>query len=94
MVSTMTQSHGSPSTVRSSIHLADDGFEYLVVTVGSASASAAAQRGRAAASAKEVLVERSEQGRWELMRTVLYQGGVSRHWMRRRVTKVSSTLRN
>ena len=89
----MTQPHDSTSTVRSSIHLADDGFEYLVVTVGAVSSSAAAQRGRAAAAAKEVLAERSEKGRWELMRTVLYQRGVSRHWMRRRVTKVSSTLR-
>jgi hypothetical protein len=89
MGNTMTDSYLSPTTLRSTTHVADDGYEYLVVTVGAGAGRSAKRR---AAAAKEALVERSDKGRWELLRTVLYQGGVSRHWMRRRITKVLPTL--
>jgi hypothetical protein len=92
MENIMSPHQSTRSNIHTSVTQADDGFEYLVVTVGAGSASAAHQRRQVAAAAKEVLAERAESGRWDLVRTVLYQGGVSRHWMRRRITRVASTL--
>lgn len=88
----MSFSTASPTAVRTSVHLGEDGFEYLVVTVGPDAGSAAGHRRASARAAKELLAERSETGAWELQRTVAYTGGVTRHWMRRRLTRVRATL--
>lgn len=58
-------------------------WEYLVMTVAPHDSLGDARRR---------LVEHAEYGQWELRRTVLYRGGVRRHWLRRRVTRVPSTL--
>ena len=58
-------------------------WEYLVITVAP---------GDSLADARRRLVEHAEYGRWELQRSVHYHGGVRRHWMRRRVIRVASTL--
>lgn len=62
----------------------DTGFEYLIVTVAP---------GESVAAARRALAEHSEYGRWELARTCIYRGGARRYWMRRRVMRVSSSLR-
>lgn len=58
-------------------------WEYLVITVDPQDSLKEARRR---------LTEHSEYGKWELRRTLLYQGGTRRYWMRRRVMKVRSTL--
>lgn len=58
-------------------------WEYLVVTVAPRDSLAEARRR---------VVEHAEYGKWELQRSVLYQGGARRYWMRRRVMRVQSTL--
>lgn len=62
----------------------ETGFEYLIVTV---------TPGESVSEARRALVEHSEHGRWELARTCIYQGGLRRYWMRRKVMRVSSSLR-
>lgn len=58
-------------------------WEYLVLTV---------EPGESLADARRRLGEHAEYGRWELQRTVHYTGGARRHWLRRRVMRVASTL--
>lgn len=38
------------------------------------------------------LREHAEYGKWELMRSCLFEGGGQKYWMRRRVTRVTPTL--
>jgi hypothetical protein len=38
------------------------------------------------------LREHAEYGKWELMRSCLYEGGGQKYWMRRRVMRVATTL--
>jgi hypothetical protein len=35
--------------------------------------------------------EHAEYGRWELSRTVIYEGGVRRMWLRRKIMRVQRT---
>lgn len=42
--------------------------------------------------ARGIVREHAEYGKWELMRSCLYQGGGQKYWMRRRVTRVHPTL--
>lgn len=58
-------------------------FEYLVIT---------ARPGEHRSVARAALREHSEYGKWELVRTCLYEGGGQKHWMRRRVMRVKPTL--
>lgn len=58
-------------------------WEYLVITVAPE---------ESLGEARSRLVEHAEYGRWELQRSVHYRGGVRRHWLRRRVMRVASTL--
>lgn len=60
-----------------------DGYEYVVVTV---------PPGHSVDSARREVAERTEHGRWELHRTLIYRGGVRRYWMRRRFIAVAPTL--
>lgn len=41
---------------------------------------------------RTLLSQEAEYGHWELARTVLYEGGARKMWLRRRVQKVVSTL--
>ncbi|PQZ93968.1 hypothetical protein CQ018_09810 [Arthrobacter sp. MYb227] len=36
--------------------------------------------------------EHAEYGKWELMRSCLFEGGGQKYWLRRRVTRVIPTL--
>jgi len=58
-------------------------WEYLVVTVAPEESLSDARRR---------IAEHAEYGRWELQRSVHYRGGARRHWLRRRVMRVASTL--
>ncbi|CAM3781144.1 DUF5703 domain-containing protein [Micrococcus flavus] len=58
-------------------------WEYLVLTVAPHESLGEARRR---------LVDHAEYGGWELQRSVHYRGGARRHWMRRRVMRVASTL--
>ncbi|MFL4478665.1 DUF5703 family protein [Paeniglutamicibacter sp. ORCA_105] len=58
-------------------------FEYLVI---------AALPGEHRSVARAALREHSEYGKWELVRTCLYEGGGQKYWMRRRVMRVKPTL--
>lgn len=60
-------------------------WEYLVITVAPHESIADARRR---------LVDHAEYGQWELQRSVHYRGGTRRHWMRRRVIRVRSTLQS
>ena len=42
--------------------------------------------------ARRMLTDEAEYGRWELARTRLYAGGVSKVWLRRKIIRVRSTL--
>ncbi len=58
-------------------------FEYLVIT---------ARPGEHRSVARATLREHSEYGKWELVRTCLYEGGGQKYWMRRRIMRVKPTL--
>lgn len=58
-------------------------YEYLVIT---------ARPGEHRSVARAALREHSEYGKWELVRTCLYEGGGQKYWMRRRVMRVRPTL--
>jgi len=58
-------------------------YEYRVLTF-----SGSTSRGDAC----RVLTDEAEYGRWELARTLLYAGGASKVWLRRKIIRVRSTL--
>ncbi|MBT0995247.1 hypothetical protein KIN34_13230 [Cellulomonas sp. DKR-3] len=58
-------------------------YEYRVLTL---------PRTTSRNDARRLLTEQAEYGRWELARTVLYEGGERRVWLRRKVLRVQSTL--
>ncbi|MEE6280795.1 DUF5703 family protein [Georgenia sunbinii] len=41
---------------------------------------------------RQLLTEEAEYGRWELARTLIYQGGTRRVWLRRKIIRARSTL--
>ena len=43
------------------------------------------------ADVRALLTEHAEYGRWELARSVRYEGGVHRFWLRRRIMRVQRT---
>jgi hypothetical protein len=58
-------------------------YEYRVITL---------PRTTSRNDARRLLTEQAEYGRWELARTVLYEGGERRVWLRRKILRVQSTL--
>lgn len=58
-------------------------FEYLIIT---------ARPGEHRSIARAALREHSEYGKWELVRSCLYEGGGQKYWMRRRIMRVRQTL--
>ena len=44
------------------------------------------------AHARQAVREHAEYGRWELSRSVIYEGGVRRIWLRRRIMRVNRTV--
>ena len=58
-------------------------YEYRVLTL---------PRSTSRSDARRLLTEEAEYGRWELARTLLFEGGVRKVWLRRRIIRVSSTL--
>lgn len=42
--------------------------------------------------ARRYLTDEAEYGRWELARSMIYQGGERKVWLRRRIIRVRSTL--
>ena len=58
-------------------------YEYRVITL---------PRSTGRNEARQLLTEQAEYGRWELARTVLYEGGERRVWLRRKILRVRSTL--
>lgn len=58
-------------------------WEYLVITC---------QPRESLTEVRRRIVEHAEYGKWELRRTLIYTGGVRKHWLRRRVMKVQRTL--
>lgn len=61
----------------------DQRFEYLILTVAP---------GEQVSDARARLAEHAEYGKWELTRSVRLYGGTRKFWLRRRVTRVRSTL--
>ncbi len=57
-------------------------YEYQVLTF---------DRNTPRAAARQAVREHTEYGRWELARTVIYEGGVRRMWLRRRIIRVQRT---
>ena len=57
-------------------------YEYRVLTF---------DRRTSKADARQAVREHAEYGRWELARTVIYEGGVRRMWLRRRIMRVERT---
>lgn len=76
----MVTQHNAPLPMHTS-H--EGGYEYVVVTV---------PPGRSVDSARREVAERTEHGRWELHRTLIYRGGLRRYWMRRRFIPVRATI--
>ena len=58
-------------------------YEYRVLTI---------DRSTSRSDASRLLTDEAEYGRWELARTLLFEGGVRKVWLRRRIIRVSSTL--
>ncbi len=58
-------------------------FEYRTVVVGPQEPVGAV---------RAYLVSEAEQNRWELAKTILYQGGARKFWLRRKVVPVSSLV--
>ncbi|WP_052165212.1 DUF5703 family protein [Glutamicibacter mishrai] len=70
--------------IKPPVHHSDEQrFEYLVIT---SFPSEPVHVARAA------LREHADNGKWELMRTCRYEGGVYKYWLRRRVMRIRSTL--
>lgn len=61
----------------------DDRYEYLVLT---------SLPKEPKNIARAALREHCDNGKWELVRSVRFEGGGSKYWMRRKVIKVTSTL--
>ena len=57
-------------------------YEYRVLTF---------DRHTSKAQARQAVREHAEYGRWELARTVIYEGGVRRMWLRRRIMRIERT---
>ncbi len=57
-------------------------YEYRVLTF---------DRRTSKSEARQQIREHAEYGRWELSRTVIYEGGVRRIWLRRRIMRVQRT---
>lgn len=57
-------------------------YEYMVVSVGPKDSMR---------EVRKLLTDYAEYGKWELERTRLYMGGVSKFWLRRRVLRVERT---
>lgn len=64
-------------------HENDARYEYLVITQFP---------GEPKQVARAALREHADIGKWELMRTLRFEGGSYKYWLRRRVTRVRSTL--
>lgn len=58
-------------------------YEYRILTI---------PRGESIGSVRRSLSEEAEYGRWDLARTRIYLGGARRVWLRRRITRIVSTL--
>lgn len=58
-------------------------YEYRVLTLPHATSTN---------SARALLTEAAEYGRWELARTRLYAGGSRKVWLRRKIIRVQRTL--
>ncbi|WP_299169518.1 DUF5703 family protein [uncultured Arthrobacter sp.] len=58
-------------------------YEYLVLTVSA---------GEPLSSARQLLTEHAEYGKWELERSCIYIGGNRRFWLRRKVLRVQRTV--
>ncbi|WP_404291316.1 DUF5703 family protein [Glutamicibacter arilaitensis] len=70
--------------IKAPLHLDnDDRYEYLVITAFPAESKQVA---------RTALREHSDNGKWELMRTLRYEGGASKYWLRRKVIRVVSTM--
>lgn len=57
-------------------------YEHLVLTFG---------RDVSRADIRRALVEHAEYHQWELARSVVYQGGLRRAWLRRKIIRVRRT---
>lgn len=57
-------------------------YEWRVLTFG---------RNTSLAAGRQSVREHTEYGRWELARSVVYEGGVRRTWLRRRIMRVQRT---
>lgn len=57
-------------------------FEWRVVDI---------PRDLSKSDARSLITDQAEYGRWELARSVLYQGGARRVWLRRRVMRLQRT---
>lgn len=57
-------------------------YEYRVLTF---------DRHTPKAAARQTVREHAEYGRWELARSVRYEGGVHRIWLRRKIMRVERT---
>ncbi|RKT78070.1 hypothetical protein DFJ68_1505 [Terracoccus luteus] len=57
-------------------------YEYRVLTF---------DRHTTKTAARQAVREHAEYGRWELSRSVIYEGGVRRIWLRRRIMRVERT---
>ncbi|GHG53265.1 hypothetical protein GCM10011331_18670 [Flavimobilis marinus] len=58
-------------------------YEFRVVSIPPATSRSDARR---------MLTDEAEYGRWELARSLLYQGGARKVWLRRRIIRARSTL--
>ncbi|WP_347042405.1 DUF5703 family protein [Brachybacterium nesterenkovii] len=58
-------------------------YEFQIMTI---------PRRESIASVRQELTDRAEYGRWELARTRIFLGGDKKVWLRRRITRVVSTL--
>jgi Family of unknown function (DUF5703) len=58
-------------------------YEHRTVTI---------PRDRSRSDTRQMLTEEAEYGRWELARSVLYEGGERRVWLRRKIIRVRSTF--
>ena len=57
-------------------------YEYRILTF---------DRRTSKAAARQAVREHAEYGRWELARSVRYEGGVHRFWLRRKIMRVQRT---